>query len=104
MQKALPAAKETKLLGYTDDTTKALTHVDDEIKALSAPAMTRADAKNLQDIAARDAKRLAGTATKHEKEMAKADHQLRNEIYKRYRGLYGDNERIEMAGNFSEPE
>ena len=88
---ALPAA--------ADDALKALpAHVDDEVKALTAGSMSRADAKHLQDIAEREAKRAAGTATKHEREMAKADHQLRNQIYNRYAGSIGSGENIEMAG------
>jgi hypothetical protein len=72
-------------------------HVDD-VKALGQSSMTRADAKSLQDIAAREAKRAAGTATEYEKTLAKADFQKRAEIYKKYESVIGSRENIEMYG------
>lgn len=93
LQKALPAAKEMKALGaHADDGVKILTHADDGVKAIEAGKMTRADAKALQDIAAREAKLGKG------KSLSKTDIYKRNEIYNKYRAAMGDNANIEMAG------
>ena len=72
--KALPAPAETKLI----------THVDDEVKLLAAPKLERSEAKALQDIAYRDSKRAAGTATAHERSLAKADFQKQQELLKKH--------------------
>lgn len=86
-------------LGQGDDVARlALPEHVDDIKALGGSSMSRADAKNLQDIAAREAKRAAGTATEYEKTLAKADFQKRAEIYKKYESVIGSRENIEMYG------
>lgn len=87
--KALPAPSEVKALPA---------HVDDEVKALTSGAMEESDAKKLQDIAQREAKRRAGTASKHDLELEKTDNQLRNQIYNKYENVLGSRENVEMAG------